>query len=419
MPTEQDLLPSSDSLATTAPAPTWQLAVLSGLHAGALVDVAADDWTLVGSAEDCDVVLHDERVLPHHAALFVRRGQLQLRAIDAELFALDQPRAPGDSVALGDAQTWQIAGVTLGVGCEGSAPWEALRASPVPEADAGDAAAHTPFDDDIPALEAPLQDTADNASPPAANPKLPLHLRFTRKAQHAMAGLAACAVIVATGAVAWGVVWPKVQARENNSAIASALGGLDMPELRVVEAKDGHLRIEGTVRTESDRAKLMQALQQRGIYPALDIVSGEQLAGVVQNSFRQRGLEVKAQYTGGGRVEVQGAAPSPVTDKVVQDVLAATNAVTQVALLDAAPAAAAPDPNETAAAAAAKPSASNAGRDPKRVVGVVGGENPYVVTQDRRHYFVGSMLPDGTQVDQINGYTVDFSRQGKTTRVEF
>jgi hypothetical protein len=114
---------------------------------------------------------------------------------------------------------------------------------------------------------------------------------------------------------------------------------------------------------------------------------------------------------------VHGAAPSPVTEQVIAEVLSATNAVTQVALLDTAaqPAAEA----DTAPAAPTPPAADNAGRDPKRVVGVVGGESPYVLTQDGRHYFIGSMLPDGTQVDQIEGHAVVFSRQGKPTTVEF
>jgi hypothetical protein len=338
------------------------------------------------------------------------------------LLALDQTRAPGDSVALGDAQTWQMAGVTLGVGCRGSAPWEALRASPAFEAVATDMEATSADEADSADLDTATSAdaTAGETPAPSAGPKTPLRHRVTRKAQHVMAATAACAVIVATAAVAWGVVWPKVQARENSSAIAGILSNLGMPELHVVEASNGHLRIEGAVRSESDRAKLMQALQQRGIYPALDIVNGEQLAGTVQNSFRQRGLVVKAQYVGGGRVEVQGAAPSPVTEQVVQDVLAATNAVTQVALLDAAASAAA-EPQETVLAPAAPAPAANnkSGADPQRIVGVVGGASPFVLTQDRKRYLVGSMLPDGTQIDQIEGHTVVFSRQGKPMPVQF
>jgi type III secretion system YscD/HrpQ family protein len=425
---EQDLPLSSDDVIdapvheVSAAATTWQVAVLGGLHAGALVDVATDDWTLVGSAEDCDIVLRDARVLPHHAALFVRGGQLQLRAIDGELLAQGQTCAPGVSVALGDAQTWQMAGVTLGVGCRDSAAWEALRASPAFEAIATDIEATASEEGGDAGLDPTSSADADFSDTPAptVGPTARLPRRLTRKAQRVMTTAAACAVIVATGAVAWAVVWPKVQAHENSSAVAGVLSNLGMPELRVVDASNGHLRIEGAVRSESDRTRLMQALRQRGIYPAVDVVSGEQLAGTVQNSFRQRGLLVKAQYVGGGRVEVQGASPSPVTEQVVQDVLAATNAVTQVALLDAASSAAA-EPQETVLAPAAPtPVANSKGdRDPQRIVGVVGGDSPFVLTQDRKRYLVGSMLPDGTQIDQIEGNTVIFSRQGKPMPVQF
>jgi type III secretion system YscD/HrpQ family protein len=417
MPSNQDLQASIEH--APSPAPAWQLAVLGGLHAGAVVDVSADDWTLVGSAEDCDIVLRDPGVLPHHAALFPRGAQLQLRTIDGPVSALGQACVPGSSITLADAASWQIDGVNLGVGLAGSAAWEALRAQPLlpgaaDDADAwhtdGSGATDTAADD-----TRPLEDTAAMAPVPA------LHLRWTRKARHVLAGVAACAVVLATGTVAWGVIWQRVQARETGSAIAGTLSALQMPELRAIEAANGSLRIEGTVRSESERTRLMNALQQRGIYPAVDVVSGEQLAGTVQNSFRQRGLHVSASYAGAGRIEVRGAAPSPVTEQVIEEVLSATNAVTQVALLDAAAQASAAEPAVAAAAPVAPTpaAADSAGRDPKRVVGVVGGENPYVVTQDKRHYFIGSMLPDGTQIDQIEGHTVVFSRQGKPMTVAF
>jgi type III secretion system YscD/HrpQ family protein len=421
MPSDQDLQHSNDPAAMPAQAPAWQLAVLGGLHAGAVVDVSADDWTLVGSAEDCDIVLRDPGVLPHHAALFPRGAQLQLRTIDGPVSALGQARAPGSSVTLDDAASWQIHGVSLGVGLAGSAPWEALRAQPPQPSAAADSADHAAFDTSADDADAPADETRPLDDAAAAPPRPALHLRWTRKAQHVLAGVAACAVVLATGTVAWGMIWQKVQARETSSAIAGTLSGLKMPELRVIEAANGHLRIEGTVRSESERATLMNALQQRGIYPAVDVVSGEQLAGTVQNSFRQRGLHVKADYAGGGRIEVHGAAPSPVTEQVIQDVLSATNAVTQVALLDAAAQPPAAESTGAATAPAAPPPAAvdNAGRDPKRVVGVVGGDSPYVLTQDGRHYFIGSMLPDGTQVDQIEGHVVVFSRQGQPTTVAF
>ncbi len=418
MSSDEDLQAPIEPTPLPATAPAWQLAVLGGLHAGAVVDVSADDWTLVGSAEDCDIVLRDAGVLPHHAALFPRGAQLQLRTIDGPVSALGQACAPGSSIMLADAASWQIDGLSLGVGLAGSAAWEALRAQPMLPRAAADAdawntdergAADVSVDDAL-----PPEDTASTAPVPAP------HLRWTRKAKHVLAGVAACAVVLATGTVAWGVIWQKVQARETGTAIAGTLSGLQMPELRAIEAANGSLRIEGTVRSESERARLMNALQQRGIYPAVDVVSGEQLAGTVQNSFRQRGLHVNASYTGGGRIEVRGAVPSPVTEQVIEEVLSATNAVTQVALLDTAVQAPAAEPAGAAPAAPTPAAAAdNAGRDPKRVVGVVGGEYPYVVTQDKRHYFIGSMLPDGTQIDQIEGHTVVFSRLGKPTTVEF
>jgi type III secretion protein D len=418
MQTEQEHPPTHEAIASSAvpgAAAPWQLAVLGGLHGGAVVDVSADDWTLVGSAEDCDVVLRDPSVRAHHAALFPRGGRLQLRAIDGEVQTAGQTHAPGSTVMLDDAAAWQIDGVALGVGRAGSAAWAQLLAQPA--AVVAPAPLLMAQDPDAPPEPTPADESAADETP--ASPPPPR--RSMRRVHQWAAGAAACAVLLGIGTVAWGVIWQKVQARESSAAIAATLSGLGLPELRVVEAANGHQRIEGTVRSETERAKLMQALLQRGIYPAVDVVSGEQLAGTVQNSFRQRGVFVKASYAGNGRVEVLGAAPSALTEQVVQEVLAATNAVTQVALLDAA--AAEPSAEPTAAPAAPPTPATAAAnpndRDPKRIVGVVGGLDPYVVTQDRKRYLVGSMLPDGTQVDQIDGDTVFFSRQGKPMPVKF
>lgn len=415
-----DIEQTASPAATSAGPAAWQLAALSGLHAGALVDLAVDDWTLIGSAADCDIVLRDAGVMPHHAALFLRAGQPQLRAIDGSVRAQGQTVAAGQSIMLADAQTWQIGGITLGVGCRASAAWDALRRrAATDEAATAEDAADTPLPPSAFAADAPTP--ADDAR--AAAPARPPTWRrlLTRRAQQVLAGVVAGGLVLVIGAAAWSVTAHKAQARANHAVLNKLLHELQMPELHLVEVESGRWRIEGLVQTESDRARLLQGLQQVGVYPALDVVTGEQLALTVQNGFRQRGLPVQARYAGGGRVEVHGAAASPAVDQVVQDLLAATKSIKQLSLAGAAaPTAQATDDMPTPArdAAAAAPGKSSE-PDPRRVIGVVGGETPFVMTQDRKRYFVGSMLPDGTQIDHIDGHTVTFSRHGKPMSVQF
>jgi type III secretion protein D len=412
-------------------APSWQVIVLGGLHAGAQVDLARHDVTLIGSAQDCDIVLRDPGVRAHHFMVFPQGHHLQLRAIEGDLVCAGQTLSAGSSVAIDNAKQWHCAAVALGAGVQGTPQWDALR-SGVPAALDADAA--LTFNDEAgPSAAAaesapPLRDHAPPA--PAAQAGGMARARSPRWLRTRWQAVAVAVVVsatVGTGMVTWSFAGHKVRTRAAASAIAQTLIALKLPELRVVGTESGPLRVEGTLQSEADRGRLMHALGERGVYPAVDVVTGEQLADMVQNAFRQRGLKVQTAYAGGGRVDVRGAAASAVTEQIVGDVLAVKNAVTQIALLDAAdaasqmqpPPAAAGTASATPAPAAVRVDAAAAARDPKRVVGVVGGRDPHVLTQDGRRYFVGSMLPDGTQVDRIEGLQVIFSRHGKSMPVQF
>jgi type III secretion system YscD/HrpQ family protein len=433
MSAEQNKKDMSASTDEAGRALRWQLAVFDGTHAGAMVDMAQDEWTLVGSAEDCDVVLRDPGVRPHHFALFPSGQRLQLRAIGGDVPTAHAVCASGASVTLDNAQSWLCCGMTLAVGWRDSADWAALCAMRPVAAAAPDDNVADATDDTAASLQGDSEHAAHiddgggsedalstDSAPIAAGP----WLRVRRTAWRLGAGLVAGVLAVTLGGIAWTVIAQKVHARETTMAIAETLKSLQLDELRMIETHSGPPRLQGTLKSETQRAQLLQALSSRGLHPTVDVVTGEQLAATVQNSFRQHGLLVRASYSGAGRVDVHGTASSPLTERVVGDVLAATNAVTQIAVIE--------DPKPVppmiiekaseepaASVPAATISPASAARDPKRVVGVVGGASPYVVTQDGRYYFVGSVLPDGTQVDRIDGHTVEFSRNGRSMPVQF
>src|SRR3546814_14580039 len=68
-----------------APAPGNVLRILAGLHAGASRDLAEQEMILVGSGDDCDIVLADQGVARHHALINLVGGLSSLRAPDATL----------------------------------------------------------------------------------------------------------------------------------------------------------------------------------------------------------------------------------------------------------------------------------------------------------------------------------------------
>ena len=63
---------------------------------------------LVGSGDDCDIVLADQGVARHHALINLIGGMSSLRALDAPLRVDGQPLHPGDPVELRGLQRIQL-----------------------------------------------------------------------------------------------------------------------------------------------------------------------------------------------------------------------------------------------------------------------------------------------------------------------
>src|SRR3546814_13433714 len=68
-----------------APAPGNVLRILEGLHAGASRDLAEQEMILVGSGDDCDIVLDDQGVARHHALINLVGRMASQRGLGAPL----------------------------------------------------------------------------------------------------------------------------------------------------------------------------------------------------------------------------------------------------------------------------------------------------------------------------------------------
>jgi type III secretion system YscD/HrpQ family protein len=393
----------------------WTLAVFDGTHAGARVALLPRSWSLLGSSPDCDFVLRDAGVHAHHLVLAIEDERVTLRALEGTVAVDGKTLAPGATLDLHAAATFELAGVRFGIGREGSTEWAELQAR-CPVAAPPEAAA--------PALG---ETSGLGATEPSATPAPGRGWRALSRAQlwRATALGAAGTTIAAIGIAGVSSLSQRVQAQHNVAAIEQALAALSLPEVRLTHDANGHLMLEGVTASEAQRLQLASELAVRGQHPTLNVISGEQLAQSVHNSFRQRGLSVGVTYAGGGRVEVSGAAPTPHTEQVIREVLAGTASVRHVALLDAKapPSPAAADGDAAPLAVEAnehKPAVDAAAeRDPKRVVGVVGGEGGFVLTKDGTRYLPGATLPNGSQILEIQGYSVTFLRDGRRVQVDF
>ncbi|QCU72765.1 FHA domain-containing protein [Luteimonas yindakuii] len=80
------------------------LRIVAGLHAGASRALAEREMILVGSGDDCDIVLADRGVAIRHALISVIDGAVQLRALDAPLKLEGRLLHPGDPEELPSVQ---------------------------------------------------------------------------------------------------------------------------------------------------------------------------------------------------------------------------------------------------------------------------------------------------------------------------
>lgn len=115
-----------DIAAESADAGGHALRILSGLHIGASRPLAEKEMILVGSGEDCDIVLSDPGVAPHHALIGLLGGTFSVRALDAPLRVGGQPLHPGDPVEMATLQRIELGQAALAVGAVNDPAWSSL-----------------------------------------------------------------------------------------------------------------------------------------------------------------------------------------------------------------------------------------------------------------------------------------------------
>lgn len=71
------------------------LRFVSGLHAGAAYDLREGEWLLLGTAEDCDLLISDPGVSVHHCLVGLMKSRLCVRSLDADVQWNDSAISPG------------------------------------------------------------------------------------------------------------------------------------------------------------------------------------------------------------------------------------------------------------------------------------------------------------------------------------
>jgi hypothetical protein len=339
------------------------LRIISGLHTGASRAMADQEMILVGSGEDCDIVLADGNVAAHHALISLVNGRFSLRALDAPLHIGTSIVHPGDPVELMRVQRVGLGEAALAFGAEDDPGWVTL----------------------LPGMAATRP-----APPRAATPYL---RRLPAVAAVAVLSLASLAIFAAV----MPEQEPKIDAREQ---LARLIPEYAIDDGRTTLDVHGNAVLTGTVRDPQTRDRIRQRVESEDITAVIDLRTGDDIANDVGEVLRAKGLTAKTRYLGNGDVEVSGrfededALRAAVYSRAMRDVKGVNRVV----------------PRNFAEVQDSKPEAGTTATAPRpggpvRIVSIVNGKEPHLVDANGRKYPIGADLPGQGELISITDAT--------------
>lgn len=360
-----------------APAENYALRILSGLHVGASRPLAEKEMILVGSGEDCDIVLSDPGVAPHHALIGLLGGGFSVRALDAPLRIGGQPLHPGDPAELAKLQRVELGQAALAVGVEDDPAWSSM----------------------LPAFD---------GSRTAPAPK-PYMRRLPAVAAFAVLSLMSVAILAA--------VMPKHETTpEPQESLAQLIPEFGIVDGRATVDANGIPVLSGTVKDAATRDKIRQRLRDENVSASLDLRTGEDIANDVGEVLRAQGFTTRTRWLGKGDVEVSGN---------FEDGGALERAVKSRAMIEVAgvrriiPRNYQPiDPFEAVVHKTAKDLEAER-LATVGIVEIVRGKEPHVVGSDGSKFAIGDKLPDGSTLIGIGPeYATALDKAGQLQRVQ-
>ncbi len=344
------------------------LRIVDGLHAGANRVLARDEMILVGSGDDCDIVLADDGVANHHALVTLVGGRYMVRALDAPVHVGGTQIDPGDPVELSAVQPVRIGEASIAFGAEDDPAWDTF------------VTVFAPDDEREPVRPALVQ-------------RLPLI------AGVAMLSLASLAIFAAV-----------LPASEQPADPRERLGAL-MTEHRVanvdiVDGVDGRPTVTGAVDSRAALERLQAQLAAEKIDAQLQLRTGEHIASDVAEMFRGHGIPVQARYVGNGDVEVVGefADGADIERLVRSRAVADIRGVTRIL-------------PRTPQGAAPRAEAERAAPAPAHIVSIVRGNDPHLVDSEGRRFVPGDTVPGKGQLISIGEFAHVLSAGGDLVKV--
>lgn len=104
-----------------APRPAG-LHIVGGVHLGGVISIAMNDTLLIGSSDDCEVILSDPGVARHHCMLTGRGASISFRPVDEPIVVNGRAHSPGETVLVTPGARVEIGSAALEVGDPAESP---------------------------------------------------------------------------------------------------------------------------------------------------------------------------------------------------------------------------------------------------------------------------------------------------------
>ncbi len=416
-------------------APTYLLKVLSGPHQGAEVSLREGAY-LVGSGEDCDIVLSDRLLAARHFELAVAANGIELVPLASPLLV------SGAAVSNGRHRWAPFSPITAGAthlvfGPANGSAWPALDTLRLPALLSAEQPAATTT-----ASQNGAGKVADETvtAAPAGAPQRPEHRGFSWPRFFPwVVAFTALLALFWIGMRAW-LGWQDAAGESPRSPASTAaqqppphvepgrqaleaLRKLGFVQKAEILKRNGRATARGYVENAMQRQEAEATVRRLNNGVAATIYSDEETLASCREVIRAYSLPVSLRGAGIGIVEADGRVESPAAWERARETLS-QNVPGLVELRDekvltgpGAPVRQTPTaangslPSSTAAAT--KPAAPG----PLRLVGVRPGQMGYISLLNGRKYFVGAVLPGGLTLVAIEPTGAVFDQRGKRLRV--
>ncbi len=354
-----------------------ELVIAGGPQQGARLLLAEGLDVRIGSAFDNDVVLRDPTIPAYAALLHVTSDNCQWHAIDE---ALDSdvgglPLTLNEAVSVTNGTSVRLGSTVLSV------------------------------------LAEPDSIDAENISVQGHKKAKTVKKSLARRLRSSV--LFIVVPLLALTGVAAASLWQRSASTEAAAppSITSLLAASAFRELEV-DTTAGTVLVKGFVETQREKLQLAELLKEASQPLQLEITVGEQLARAVEDVYRTNGVDVEVKAIGAATVEVRTSVKDASQLDALEKVLRADLPQVSVLKLINMP----PKQNNSIPDSPTRELPIDPG---KRVAMVVSTEPAYLLTEDGSRYFVGSLLPGGQQISEIDKGRVLLEQNGQKTELEF